>query len=133
MNVKHKRQAVRTAAILTDSYVAGTILGEKGGSPSGDAIEFTQLILYISFTKGSLTTAEVKIEFSEDGTTYYQETFTSESGGTSTDTAGVHSFGATGNFRIPVPINDKYIKVSAKGTGTVTNSSMAIDAVLATN
>lgn len=133
MNVKHVKQAVRASAVLTTSYVAGTVLGERGGSPSGDAVEHTQLILYVSFTKGSLTTAEIKVEFSEDGVTYYQETFTAESGGTSTDTIGEHSFGATGNYRIPIPINDRYIKISAKGTGTVTNSLMAIDGVLATN
>lgn len=133
MQITHIKQAIRASAVLTTSYVAGDILGEKGGSPMGDAVEYSQLILYVGFTKGSLTTAEVKVEFSEDGETYYQETFKAESGATSTDTVGIHQFSATGNYRIAIPINDKYIKVSCHGTGTVTNSLMSVDAVLATN
>jgi len=131
MEIKHDLQAVRASAVLTTSYVAGTVLGEKGGSPDRNAVEHNQLILLVSFTKGSLTTAELKVEFSEDGTTYYQQTFTAESGGSSTDTLGEHTFSATGNYRIAIPLADRYVKISVKGTGTVTGSLMKIDAVLA--
>lgn len=117
-----KEFPVRSAAILTTSYVAGTVLDR--------AQDYNQLVLLVSFTKGSLTTAEVKIEFSNDGSTYYQETFQSISSGTSTDTVGEHALSATGNYTIMVPILSRYIKVSAKGTGTVTSSSMAITAML---
>lgn len=122
----YKLNSVRSAAILTGSYVAGTVLGLDGALNQNQ----NQLIVYISFTKGSLTTAEVKIEFSPDNSTWYQETFKSVTGGTSTDTLGEHAYSATGNYRIAVPIKDKYIKISAKGTGTVTASSMAISAVV---
>lgn len=114
--------AVRSSAILTTSYVAGTVISE--------AERNNQLVLLVSFTKGSLTSAEIKVEFSPDGTTYYQETFQSISTGTATETVGEHQISATGNYRIMVPIKDRYIKVSAKGTGTVTSSAMAITAVL---
>ena len=40
---------------------------------------------------------------------------------------------ATGAYRIPIQCNDRYIKVSAKGTGTVTNSSMTIKASMGVN
>ena len=112
-------KSIRSAAILTGSYVAGTVIDTAG--------IYNQGILNVSFTKGSLTTAEFKIEFSNDNTTYYQETNPSVSAGTTTETLAEHQIGATGNYRIPVPILDRYIKVSAKGTGTATSSSMTLD------
>lgn len=126
---------VRTAAILTNSYVAGTILGAETLTALSQPNEYNQLILLISFTKGSLTTAEVKIEFSSDNSTYYQETGerVDTTTGIATDTAIIHQFSATGNYRLAIPCNDRYIKVSAQGTGTVTSSSLKIDAVLGIN
>jgi len=115
-------KAVRASAILTNSYVAGTDIE--------NAWKYSQLILYVNFTIGSLTSAEIKVEFSNDDSTYIQETFSSVSGGTSTDTVGEHTFTATGKYRIAIPIKDNYIRISAKGTGTVTSSLMTIDAVL---
>jgi hypothetical protein len=116
---------VRSAAILTGSYVAGTVLEQTH--------EANQIILLIDFTKGSLTSLEIKVEFSPDNTTFYQETFQAISSGTATETLGEHTFTATGKYRIPVQIMDRYIKVSAKGTGTVTSSSVTVDALLGIN
>lgn len=131
---------VRTSAILTNSYVAGTVLGAKNGvlgtaSPADLCLEdYNQLNLEISFTIGSLTSAEVKIEYTDDSTltTWYQETFESITGGICTDTLGYHTITATGNYTFNVPIKNRYIRVSAKGTGTVTSSLMAIKAILGT-
>lgn len=117
---------IRSAAILTNGYVAGTVLGPNNGNPSA----YNQLVIYWGFTKGSLTSGELKVEFSHDGTTYYQETFSSVAGGVSTDTLGAHTQTATGNYRISVPIKDNYIKISVMGTGTVTSSSATVTAVL---
>lgn len=119
-------KAVRSAAILTSSYVAGTVLSANG--------KYNQLIVLWKFTKGSLTTGELKVEFSTDGgTTYYQQTFAAVSGTTSTDSLGEHAVSATGNYRIPIAIGpgETHIKISAKGTGTVTASSATVDAILA--
>ena len=60
-------KAVRAAAILTNAYVSGDIIT--------DAQSYNQLILEGYFTKGSLTDAQIKIEFSWDGTNYTQETY----------------------------------------------------------
>lgn len=136
-NIDYIKRPVRSAAILTNSYVAGTVLGAE----SGDAVDksnphqYNQLILYISFTKGSLTSAEVKVEFSPDNSTFYQETGEKVDTTTSiaTDVVIEHQITATGNYRFAIPCTDRYIKVSAKGTGTVTSSSMKIDAVLGVN
>ena len=122
----YRREIVRAAAILTGSYVAGTVIK--------DVEHCNQLVLLFAYTKGSLTSLEYKIEFSDDGgTTWYQEVMSVQSAGTSTDTVLEHTFtGATANLRIAVPIKDSYIRVSAKGTGTVTSSSLAIQAILGT-
>lgn len=120
---------IRPATILTTGYVAGTVIGPTN---EGSVIpsQANQMIVYASFTIGSLTSAELKIEFSNDGTTYYQQTFTSVSGGTSTASIGNYTWNATGNYRLEIPIKDNYIKISVKGTGTVTSSSMTVDAVI---
>ncbi len=124
-------RAVRASTVLTGSYVAGTVLGPLGKGQRTDPVDNNQLNLYVSFTIGSLTSAEIKVEFSDDGTTYYQETASAISSGTSTDSVLAHTVTATGNYRIPIAIADRYIKVSAKGTGTVTNSLLQIDAITA--
>ena len=132
MNLNYTElQTLRTSAILTNSYVAGTVWGPQGGSTVSDPVENNQLLLLIDFTKGSLDSMQLKIEFSENGTDYYQETSSAVSSGTSTETVLAHSFGATGKFRLPIPIVDRYIKVSVKGTGTVTSSLVKVLAILA--
>lgn len=122
-NVYSSPNTIRSAAILTTSYVAGTVLSDCTG--------YNQLVLYVAFTIGSLTDAQIKIEYSPDGVTYYQETYDGISGGTNTESLGARRFTATGNYRITVPVRDRYIRVSAIGTGTVTGSSMAISGILA--
>lgn len=114
---------IRTAAILTTGYVAGTVLKECSG--------YDQLTLYVDFTIGSLTDLQVKVEFSVDGgTTYAQETFSSISTTTDTLSIGIHKMAATGVYVINVPVQGDWIKVSAIGTGTVTSSSLAITGAL---
>lgn len=113
---------IRASAVLTTSYVAATVISNAEG--------FNQLVLYVDFTIGSLTTAELKVEFSDDGATYFDEIVETVSSGTATALPLVHAVGATGKKRYMIPIKDKYIKVSVKGTGTVTSSLMAIKAFL---
>lgn len=124
-------KTVREEAILTTSYVAGTVLGAE--TDPTDVTKYNQLILKVRFTIGSLTSAQVKVEFSSDNSIYDQEITETVSGGTITCAVAERSFAATGNFEIPIPISARYIKVSAKGTGTVDDSLMAIKAVLAVN
>ena len=124
----YQKHDIRTASILTNSYVAGMILGPTNGNPSA----YNQLIVYVDFTIGSLTDAQIKIEFSHDGVSYFQESFSAISAGISTDTVGVHKLTATGKYRIAIPIKDNYIKISAIGTGTVTSSTVTIGAIFGT-
>jgi hypothetical protein len=120
---------IRAAAILTNSYVAGTVIGLNGEIPS----LHNQVVLLCDFTIGSLTSASLKIETSPDNSAWYQEVFEEVTGGTATGTAGVHTLpAATGKYRYAIQVKDKYIRVSAIGTGTVTSSSLTIDAILGT-
>lgn len=115
---------VRTAAILTDAYVAGTILT--------DCDTYNQLYIDAYFTIGSLTNCLIKVEFSADGTNYTQESFGSVTTTAETLSLGTHLLAWTGNYSISVPTMAKYIKISAIGTGNVTGSSLKIDARLGT-
>lgn len=130
---KYEQRTVREAAILTTSYVAGTVVKRDNShlSENKQHIEnFDQLILLVEFTIGSLTDARIKVEFSSDGTTYYQESYGSTSAGVRTVRVLESKLTASGNYRIPIDIKDRFIRISAKGTGTVTGSSLAISAVL---
>ena len=82
MNQDFTTKSVRAAAILTGSYVAGTVI-DTGGI-------YNQVLLNVVYTKGSLTSAEIKIEFSSDNLTFYQETNPSVSTGTTTETLAEH-------------------------------------------
>lgn len=133
MTIDYKEPVtIRSAAALTTSYVAATTLGKETGLAT-KVNEYNQLILYVDFTIGSLTSAEIKVEFSPDNTSFYQESHEKIDSGTSNIYTLTYKLTATGAYRIPIQCNDRYIKVSAKGTGTVTSSSMTIKAALGVN
>lgn len=120
------RVELRASAILTALYVtSGTVLKDESGLSN-------QLVLLVDFTIGSLTSASIKIEFSDDQTNWYQETTDSISSGVITVSLATHKLLASGPYRIPIEIKDRYIRVSAIGDGTATGSLMAINAVLGT-
>ena len=115
---------IRPAAILTDSYVAATVI---------DQIQFNnQVVLHLYFTKGSLTSCEIKVEFSPTSLDddYTQETNADLSAGLTTLVLNESTISGTGKYTYFVPAKSRYVKVSAKGTGTVTNSSLRIVAAI---
>ncbi|NTU69239.1 discoidin domain-containing protein [bacterium] len=119
-----KSTVVRAAAPLTTGYVAGTVLE--------NCDKFNNLILDVAFTKGSLTDAQIKIETSVDNTNYRQLLADSVTGGVNSPALLYIKFtGDISGVLTPLTIATKYIKISAIGTGTVTGSSLAINAVLA--
>jgi len=128
MNQDYALFPVRTALILTNSYVAGTVLSYANANP---ALR-NQLNILVDFTIGSLTDGRVKVEYSHDGTTYFQETFLDIAGAVATGFLGEYKFTGTGKFIISIPIKANYIKISALGTGTVTSSLMTLSAVVGT-
>lgn len=124
MAMDFENKVIRSSAILTSSYVESDV---RGLNDSLVLTDKNQVILLVDFTKGSLTSMEMKIDFSHDGTTYFQETSINISGGTGTVSLFEYTFTATGKYRIAVPIKDKYMKVSVKGTGTATSSLCQIN------
>jgi len=123
MNQIYRSYTIRTASILTNSYVAGNLI-------SGD--DCNQLILYITFVKGSLTSADIKISFCYDGIHWFQESTGSHTTGTTTEYETVHRFTSDGTYRLVVPIMDNFVKIEAIGNGTVTDSSLAISGYVGT-
>jgi hypothetical protein len=123
----YKIYTIRDSAILTGSYVAGTVIGDPN-----IIYEKNQLVLLVDFEIGDLTSAEIKIEFSYDGTNYYQETIdqVDYSTGTITEILAVRQLTGDASLVIPLPIKYRFLKVSSKGTGTVDNSLLSIIAVV---
>ena len=112
---------VRASAIVTGSYVAGTVVG--------DISEYNSVGLEITVTMGLLDSVQVKIEESQDGTNYFQQASESASSGTISSSLAARSFTASGSYAILInPVRAKFIKVSTKGTGTATSSLVAIKA-----
>ena len=115
---------VRAAAVLTTSYVEGTVVPE--------CHQFNQLVIEVDYTQGSLTSLQIKVEFSRDGGTFRRELNVATSGATNTLTPSEYSYsGGDGSFDILLPIDCNEIKISAKGTGTVTGSELTLGARLA--
>lgn len=123
-------KVIRPATELTNSYVDATVLGDT--LDVSQVNHQNQLILYIDLDLVSLVSAELKFEGSADNINFYQECFGNISGSNEVDSLGEHQLGASGSYRIPVQIKDRFIRISAKGTGTATGSSMTITAVIGT-
>lgn len=121
----------RAAAVLTDTYVAGAVLSGGG--------HYNTLELLVSFTKASATSLQWKIEFSHDGTTYFQETTEATTAPTATTRELEHTIvaanqsAATQGYRYRIPTSARHMKVSAKVTGTVTDTSATIIGMLSAN
>ena len=190
---------IRTKAVLTTSYVAGTLIE--------NVEKYNFLVLLVDFVKGSLTTAEVKIETASklyydlaydgqsanftvgktltgassgatgvivadtdggatgtlvlknvEGTfldneaitdnnttpgvavangaaavssfTFHQQVGSSTTTTVTTESLVEHQFGATGKYRIPVTIKDRFVRISSRGTGTETGSFLGVEVEL---
>lgn len=113
---------IRSSAILTGSYAAATTISNSQ--------MFNHASIGILLTIGNLTDCQIKIEYSDDNTTFRQETNKSISGGVTTESAAAHKYTATGNYELAIDTSAPYIKVSAIGTGDATNSLLAITAAL---
>lgn len=110
---------VRASAVLTGSYVAGTVFSMSNHNAIG---------LEVSYTKGDETSTQLKIEVSNDGgTTYAQSATETTSGGTITMALGERSFSATGVYSVlTYPVRARLVKVSVKATGGTPTGTIAI-------
>lgn len=113
---------IRAAAAVTTSYVASTA-AQTGNSPRAD--------IHLKFTLASLTSLEVLVEFSYNNVDWYPVQTEAVSGATITCKPAVYEFypadwgtTATGTA-IRVDVGAPLVRIQAKGTGTVTASSLA--------
>ena len=120
---------VRAAAILDNNYVTHTILDQTGAANFA-VNAYNQLTWYCYYTKGSLTSVQFLLEKSVDGVHWVPEDTATVSGGTITLAKGTYTTTEDGNLAIAIPISARFARISVKGTGTVTDSSMQIDAYL---
>lgn len=116
-----KSGTTRTASTLTNVYTGNTKTFEVGG--------WSKMDLALNYTMGAGETSnsiEVKVEQSPDGTNFYRIPNESVAGGTSTLTAREFTFvgadAAAATISIGLDIFYKYVKVSVKETGVVTNA-----------
>ena len=124
----YTKESIRSASILTTSYVAWTAIWQNWKL----AEDNNQLLLYIDLTLWSLTSAEIKIEFSDDWVTYYWESVISISSWVASVDNLEYQFDTDWQYRLASQMKDRFVKVSAKGTGTVTGSSLEIYWIIGT-
>lgn len=120
---------IRDAAILTDAYVVSKTFGVADAEEQGINQDAVELVLDIDFTIGSLTDCYLKIEYSDNGTDWFQHTSLSTVAGIGTVSAFVARLAASikGSLSIPM-IKHPFLRVSAIGNGTVAGSLLAISA-----
>lgn len=116
---KKEWATLREAAILTGSYVASDHMLVE---------DFSDVCLLFEYTQGSLTSFEYIVEHSLDGTVWFKEGQI-EPAEPIEDTAPNHTFLDDDNYELVFPVPARFVRVRAKGTGTVTGSSLAITAV----
>lgn len=114
---------LRTAAVVTDTYVASSAWLIAGAN---------HIELLIAMTKASVTSFQFKIEFSDDKTNWYQQTKEAVSSGVITLSLASYTIAAAGlgaTAKMVITLNNvaqKFMRISTKGTGTVTSTSVAI-------
>jgi surface polysaccharide O-acyltransferase-like enzyme len=113
---------IRADAILTGSYVASNHI---------DVQRHSDVALLFKITWGSLTSMEYYIEQSLDGSVWYREGEEEPATATITDSAPYHTvaLSANLNYYLLFPVSGRYLRVRAKGTGTLTLCSLEVIAV----
>lgn len=118
-----KSGTTRTPATLTATYT---------NSKQFEVGSYSKINLDVLYTMGATETSnsiEVKVEASSDGTNFYRIANETTSLGTSTLTAREFTFvgtdAAAATITVALDIWYKYLKVSVKETGVVTNFGTA--------
>ena len=117
-------KTIRDVAQPTASFVAATVLEHKYLK--------NQLILNVAVVLGTATSVNLKVEYSHDNVTFYQRTIASENSSTGfIDYAlAEERFKAGGNYSLEIPIKYNFIKVSVKGVGTLTTTTVGIESIV---
>ncbi len=114
---------VRAAAALTTSYIASDVLKIQGAN---------QLQLLVSFTKGSSDGCKLRIEFSEDQLTWYQESVADLLATNDVEHAPLtRKINDSANFIISIPISASFLRVSSQAITSGTGTSLSVLATIA--
>ena len=112
--------SIRSSAVLTTSYVATTVRSLD---------KYNQLTLLVAYTKGSSTQMRLKVEFSEDKSTFFQETSAIVADANVEHTLFYRWMDTTGNYIIRIPNLGTWYKVSVIAITSGTNTLCAITEV----
>lgn len=116
-----------SAVTLTTAFSGNRKTVKSGGMSQG-----TLYIAYTTGAGGAGNNVDIQLDFSNDGTTWYQESSSSTTTGTTTLYNHTYTFDGAASatayyLRIPFAVADKYIRISLKETvvggsaGTVTS------------
>ena len=89
-----------------------------------------QVQLLLSFIKGDSEGIRLKIEYSEDRVTWYQESMVSEfpSLNSVTHSKITRKIDDTGNYVLSIPVSSSYIKISVQAISSGDNTLLSIKA-----
>lgn len=106
---------------LTNSYVAST-------DTLDNADQYVQAKVNVGYVKGSSTSLEVQVSYSDDNSTWYNETVegAADANGVSIVQPYTYQFTASGNYIIVVNVLSRYFRISVKATGSLTNATCYI-------
>lgn len=109
---------------LTIPNVASEVMNIQGAN---------QVQLLIGFTKGNSAGCRLKIEFSEDQTTWYQESMVSAFPVENEVESKLvmRRINETGNYVISIPVSASYLKVSAQAIDSGDGTFLSITATAA--
>jgi hypothetical protein len=115
---------VRESAPLTTSYVSSDSFNIQGAN---------QLQLLVSFIKGESDGCRLKIEFSEDESTWYQESMVSEFPAVNDvkHTPITRKVENSANLVLSLPISASFFRISVQAITSGTDTSLSIIATIA--
>ena len=121
-------------AVLPTGWTNGTAVLSTGTEDNEhvDAKDCNKLVLYFDATLKNLTSVDIKIFFSDDATTWCQRTSEALVAGVNTLAVYYESMTAGGEYRLPIAIMDRYVKIQVRGVGTVTGSNLTAKAFVGT-
>jgi len=117
-------KSLHVPVVLTTSYVTSEIMNIQGAN---------QVQLLVCFTRGNSAGCRLRVDFSEDRLTWYQESMVSEfpSANDVEHSLVTRRIDETGNYAISIPVSASYMKVSFQAIDSGENSLLSIKATAA--
>lgn len=120
---------------LTDGTAILSTSDDDSDNEAIDARDCNKLMLYLDVNMGDANSIDVQVLFSDTNltsTTWYPRTTGTIATGVNTLSAYHERVTASGQYRIPIDIMDKYIKIQVMGNGDINNSNLVANAFVGT-